>query len=286
MVKAIGKFDINAAQHPYMFAGALANIDFDGKLVELALSQSVADVKKITATEAQVGWALAADVYYGLGEDTSVAAVSEAAYKTYKGSANAFKEACGQQTWDLWTSMATTAEQNGIADVIHALKTQSTHRDNRRHIILNSLYFAGLTKDEPGCNRIAWGMRDNRGKHDKVVKFIMDGPTDLTQIQEEADKLSAELLLKYNLNPPIKRKRAEDDPLRKVRRANLFTAISDAGGTPPDATDMTDEEKTFLEKGPKKMADIVSEADIIARKRITVKRSVPVPAPAAEMVAA
>jgi hypothetical protein len=273
MVKAVGKFDANAVQSPYMFAGALASIDFDGKLVSLALSQSVADTSKITSTEASVGWALPADVYYSLGEDTSVAAVSEAAYKTYKGSAHAFKEACGQNAWDMWLKLAKVAEENGILDVIADLRTQSTNRDNRRHIMLNSLYFAGLTKDEPGCNRVACGMRDTRIKHDKVLKFILDGPTDLAQIQVDADKISAELLSKYNITPPVKRKRTDDDPLRKIRRANLFTAIMDAGGDPPSPTDMTDEEKKFLEGGPRKMPDIVAEAEIIARKRITAKRS-------------
>ena len=269
MVKAIGKFDRSAVQYPYMFAGALASIDFDGKLIDLALSQSVSNTKSITAAEASVGWAITADVYYALGDDTSAAAVSEAAYKTYKGSAKAFKDACGEQTWALWLNMGNIADEKGIVGVIQAIKTQSTHRDNRRLVILNSLYFAGLTRDEPGGNRVAWGMRDNRGKHDKVTQFIMEGPTDFEAVKADADRISAELLATYNPTP-LKRKRTEDDPHRKVRRSSLFQAITDVCGSPPASSEITEEEKAFLENGPKKLPDIIAEADIIARKRTAV----------------
>jgi len=269
---AAARFEYNAAQSPYMFVGALSGLDDSGELVQTALGAAVMDPSNVTSSEATNGWALPQELYYSLGSDVSVAQVSEASYKHFKGSVTAFKEACSPGTWALWESLAQSAEESGLLDAIRRARSLSTDRDTRKLVIQDALYFAGLAHDEPGANRIAWSVRDGRARNDKVIAFINDARhSSVAEMREAAAAIATEVC--RDAATP-KRKRAEDElPHRKMRRANLLTALSDAVGSPVTDNDLTEEERKFVDSGPKKVADIMSKAELMARKRVTVART-------------
>ena len=274
---AVAKFDLNAAQYPYMFIGALASLDDTGRMIQLALGQSVMDPSNVTANEAKMGWGINGDVYYAL-EDKSAAAVSEAAFKVFKGNAKAFSDACpSPDTWGLWETMGNAANEGGILEILKTLQSAASNRDTRRMIMQNSLYFAGLAKDEPGSNRIALQMLNAKIKQTEVQKFILDGPDAIERMRAESDAIASELASSVVIKEPAKRKRpdAGDSSIRRVRRAQLLMAIVDSGcEAPKSSTDMTEEEQVFIDKGPRKMNDIVEEAASIAnRRKIAVRRT-------------
>ena len=272
--KLYPRFDNAAAQSPYMFIGALAGMESSADMIQEALGAAVMDAANVTANEAARGWALPAEIYYGLGTDVSVADISEACYKHFKGNANAFKEACGQDTWGQWESLAQNAESSGLKDAINKVRAECTERDTRMIVMMDALYFAGLARDEAGANVVAWNARETKLRHDAVVKFVNDGTrfADIAAMREAA-RLVAEEVCAEAAAPKRKREAVDADSLRKMRRANMMTAIMDAINESVPAAEWTEEEQAFVEAGPKKMAEIVRHADVIARKRIRVART-------------
>jgi hypothetical protein len=264
-------FDRQAAEFPYMFVGALPEADTTD-MVTVALSNAVENLAHVTPEEALLGWALPSDPYFAIGERPSAGDVSKAAYKFHK-TAKAFQTAVEPETWTLWEEMGKKADEAGMKALIKGARAAATNRDTRRLVLQNALYFAGLATDEPGTNVNAWALRDNKARHEAYVEFVRNGPTDLAAMNAAANRAAATIAADHAAAAAgVKRKRAAEaeDPeaAKKVRRAALMAAFMDAGVDVPVHNDMTDEERTFLDCGPKKVSDVMDEAEAIAARRL------------------
>ena len=265
-------FDRPAAEYPYMFIGALE--DAPPGAAELALGKAVADVNNVSASEALVGWALPAEPYYALSEPRTAADVSRAAFKYHKGSLRLFRSSMDEETWKMWEAMAKIADSSGIETLIDVARAAATMRDTRRLALQDALYFAGLATDGPGKNVNAWAMRDNKCRDPRFVGFVKSGPVEVPAIREGARAVAAEIIADHAVASG-KRKRGssassavDEESARKLRRAALMSAIIDVGiGLP---SEMSEIERTFVESGPLKTADVMKEAEMIARRRCPV----------------
>jgi len=267
-------FDRPAAEFPYMFIGALE--DAPPGAVELALGKAVADVGNVSASEALVGWALPAEPYYSLSEPRSAADVSRAAFKYHKGSLRIFRSSMDEESWQMWEAMGKIADSSGIATLIDVARAAATMRDTRRLALQDALYFAGLATDGPGKNVNAWAMRDNKCRDPRWVAFVKAGPVEVPAIRDAARTVAAEIVADHAASSG-KRKRAatsaapsaeDEESARKLRRAALMSAIIDVGiGLP---SEMSEVERAFVESGPLKTADVMKEAEMIARRRCPV----------------
>lgn len=265
-------FDRQAAEFPYMFVGALPEADTTD-MVTVALSNAVENLAHVTPEEALLGWALPSDPYFAIGERPSAGDVSKAAYKFHK-TVKAFQTAVEPETWSLWEEMGKKADDAGMKALIKGARAAATNRDTRRLVLQNALYFAGLATDEPGTNVNAWALRDNKARHEAYVEFVRNGPADLAAMNAAANRAATTIAADHAAAAAgVKRKRASAEPedpesAKKVRRAALMAAFMDAGVDVPVHNDMTDEERVFLESGPRKMADVMDEAEAIAARRL------------------
>ena len=261
--KLVG-FETEAGEFPYMFIGALAGCD---AIAQIALKGAVENPDAVTATEAQLGWDLPADVYEAASK--TVVDISRAAYKYHKGSVKSFKVAVGEESWNGWVTMAGKADADGVANMIVTAKAAATARESRRIALQDALYFAGLTTDVPGSNATALLMRGTKPSNEFFQAFVASGPDDVAAMRTAAAQV-AETIVADHADGSKKRKRVsaeEELSSKKARRAALMTAFIDAGVDIPAGEDMTDEERKFIEDGPSSTTDFMGEAETIATKR-------------------
>lgn len=267
--KAASSFDAAAAEYPYMFIGAVPDA---GNAVAAALHRAVVDLNSVTMDEATVGWSISADTYYALGANPSVADVSKAAYSHHK-TVRAFKASVDAETWALWVNMGAEAKAAGIEAMIAQAKRAATLRDTRRVILQDALYFAGLAADETGCNVLAWTMRDSKVRNPMFQDYVNGGPDTVAEMRDEATRV-AESIVKEHLTQEDsagkKKKESSQDAegAKKARRAALMMAFLDAGVEIPSPDSWTAEEKTFVDDGPVRAGSFMSEAEVIAAKRL------------------
>jgi hypothetical protein len=267
--KAASSFDSAAAEYPYMFIGAVPNA---GNAVATALHRAVVDLQNVTMDEATVGWSISADTYYALGPNPSVADVSKAAYNHHK-TVRAFKASVDAETWALWLNMGAEAKAAGIEAMIAGAKRSATLRDTRRVVLQDALYFAGLAADETGCNVLAWTLRDSKLRNPMFQDYVSTGPDTIAEMREEATRV-AESIVKEHIaqedSSGKKKKESSQDAegAKKARRAALMMAFVDAGVEIPSPDNWTAEEKTFVDDGPVRAGSFMSEAEVIAAKRL------------------
>jgi hypothetical protein len=267
--KAASSFDAAAAEYPYMFIGAVPNA---GHAVSAALHRAVVDLNDVTMEEATVGWSISADAYYALGSNPNVVDVSKAAYNHHK-TARAFKASVDAETWALWVNMGAEAKAAGIEGMIAEAKRAATLRDTRRVVLQDALYFAGLAADDSGCNVLAWALRDSKLRNPMFQDFVSGGPDAIAEMRDEAARV-AESIVKEHLaqedSAGKKKKESTQDAegAKKARRAALLMAFVDAGVEIPSEADWTAEERTFVDDGSLRPGSFMSEAEVIAAKRL------------------
>jgi hypothetical protein len=267
--KAASSFDSAAAEYPYMFIGAVPDAD---RAVSAALHRAVVDLNNVTMEEATVGWSISADTYYALGSNPTVADVSRAAYNHHK-TMRAFKASVDAETWALWVSMGAEAKAAGIEGMIAQAKRAATLRDTRRVVLQDALYFAGLAADDTGCNVLAWALRDSKLRNPMFQEFVEKGSDTIAEMRDEATRV-AESIVKEHLaqedSAGKKKKESTQDAegAKKARRAALMMAFIDAGVEIPSPENWTAEERTFVEDGPVRAGSFMSEAEVIAAKRL------------------
>jgi hypothetical protein len=267
--KAASSFDSAAAEYPYMFIGAVPDAE---QAVSAALCRAVVDLNNVTMEEATVGWSINADTYYALGANPSVADVSKAAYNHHK-TVRAFKASVDAETWALWVSMGSEAKAAGIEAMIAGAKRAATLRDTRRVVLQDALYFAGLAADDTGCNVLAWALRDSKLRNPMFQDYVANGADTIAEMRDEATRV-AESIVKEHLTQEDsagkKKKESTQDAegAKKARRAALMMAFVDAGVQIPSPDTYTAEEQTFLNDGPVKAGSFMSEAEVIAAKRL------------------
>ena len=267
--KAASSFDAAAAEYPYMFIGAVPDA---GNAVAAALHRAVVDLQNVTMEEATVGWSISADTYCALGDSPSVAAVSQAAYAHHK-TVRAFKAAVDNDTWALWVNMGAEAKAAGIEGMIAGAKRAASLRDTRRVVLQDALYFAGLAADDTGCNVLAWTLRDSKVRNPMFQDFVASGADALAEMRDEAGRV-AESIVKEHLaqedSAGKKKKESSQDAegAKKARRAALMMAFVDAGVPIPGPDSWTAEEQTFVADGPIRAGSFMSEAEVIAAKRL------------------
>ena len=244
-----------------MFTGAMTGDS--GAVAELGLGMCVIDAAAVTLAEATDGWGIPADKFEALADKTAVA-VSRAAHAHHKGSVKEFKESVSESVWALWESMGVKARDAGIEALISAARLVVAVRETRRMAIADAMYFAGLASD--GDNTLAVQMRDNKARHVLAQEFVHEGPDDVDDMRLVARGVAAKIL-KEHVAAGGKRKRTTPDDestYKKSRRSALLMAYTDSGVPAPTAETITDVERAFIEKGPRKAWDMHVEAEALA----------------------